>query len=81
MAPKRILETEHLYLREMAPSDFPSLCKILQDEKAMYAYEGAFNEEEVHEWLDRQLSRYRKWGFGLWAVILKETGEMIGQAA
>lgn len=79
MAPKRILETEHLYLREMAPSDFPSLCKILQDEKAMYAYEGAFNEEEVHEWLDRQLSRYRKWGFGLWAVILKETGEMIGQ--
>ena len=45
----------------------------------MYAYEGAFSNEEVQEWLDRQISRYRKWGFGLWAVILKETDEMIGQ--
>lgn len=79
MAEKRILETERLYLREMTSSDFPSLCKILQDEKAMYAYEGALEDEEAQEWLDRQISRYQKWGFGLWAVILKETGEMIGQ--
>ena len=79
MAEKRILETERLYLREMTSSDFPSLCKILQDEKAMYAYEGALDDEEAQEWLDRQISRYQKWGFGLWAVILKETGEMIGQ--
>lgn len=45
----------------------------------MYAYEGAFSDQEVQEWLDRQISRYQKWNFGLWAVILKETGEMIGQ--
>lgn len=45
----------------------------------MYAYEGAFNDTEVQEWLDRQLMRYKKWGFGLWAVVLKETEEMIGQ--
>ena len=76
---KRILETERLYLREMRPADFAALCKILQDEKAMYAYEGALDDEEVQKWLDRQLSRYQKWGFGLWAVILKETQEMIGQ--
>lgn len=76
---KRICETERLYLREMMPSDFAALCKILQDEKAMYAYEGAFGDEEVKEWLGRQLSRYQRWGFGLWAVVLKETGEMIGQ--
>ena len=74
-----ILETERLYLREMNPSDFESLCKILQDEDAMYAYEGAFSDSEVQEWLDRQISRYQKWNFGLWAVILKETDEMIGQ--
>ena len=49
MAEKRILETERLYLREMTSSDFPSLCKILQDEKAMYAYEGALNDEEAQE--------------------------------
>ena len=48
-----ILETKRLYLREMNPSDFNSLCRILQDEKAMYAYEGAFSDQEVQEWLDR----------------------------
>lgn len=74
-----ILETERLYLREMNQGDFEALCKILQDDETMYAYEGAFSNEEVQEWLDRQISRYRKWGFGLWAVILKETDEMIGQ--
>lgn len=72
-------ETERLYLREMNQDDFESLCKILQDDETMYAYEGAFSDEEVQEWLDRQISRYQKWGFGLWAVILKETDEMIGQ--
>ena len=74
-----IFETERTYLREMNQTDFNSLCKILQDKDTMYAYEGAFNDKEVQEWLDRQLSRYQKWNFGLWAVILKETDEMIGQ--
>lgn len=74
-----ILETPRLYLREMNQDDFESLCKILQDEETMYAYEGAFSEAEVQEWLDRQIARYQKWNFGLWAVILKETDEMIGQ--
>lgn len=74
-----ILETERLYLREMNQADFSALCRIMQDEKTMYAYEGAFRDEEVQEWLDRQIARYQKWGFGLWAVILKETDRMIGQ--
>ena len=74
-----ILETERFYLREMGQDDFPALCKILKDPEVMYAYEGAFSDEEVQEWLDRQISRYRKWGFGLWAAVLKETDEMIGQ--
>lgn len=74
-----ILETERLYLREMTQDDFPSLCNILQDEETMYAYEGAFTDSEAQEWLDRQRARYQKWGFGLWAVILKDNGKMIGQ--
>ncbi len=74
-----VLETERLYLREMNQADFLPLCAILQDEETMYAYEGAFNDTEVQEWLDKQISRYREWGFGLWAVVLKETDEMIGQ--
>lgn len=74
-----ILEAERLYLREMNQSDFASLCRILKDDETMYAYEGAFSDDEVREWLDRQIARYQKWGFGLWAVILKDINEMIGQ--
>lgn len=75
----RILETERLVLRELTQTDFPALCKIMRDEETMYAYEGAFTDEEVQGWLDRQLARYERYGFGLWAVVLKETHEMIGQ--
>lgn len=74
-----ILETERLYLRRLEQSDYSDLCKMLQDKEVMYAYEHAFSDEEVDEWLDRQLKRYEEYGFGLWAVILKETGELIGQ--
>ena len=74
-----IIQTERLYLREMGQKDYPALKKILQDPDVMYAYEGAFNDQETQAWLDKQISRYQKFGFGLWAVVLQETGEMIGQ--
>ena len=73
------LKTQRLAFRRLRSDDFDNLCKILQDEKAMYAYEHAFSDEEVKEWLDKQLARYRIYGFGLWAVTLRETGEFIGQ--
>ncbi|MEG0942223.1 MAG: GNAT family N-acetyltransferase [Angelakisella sp.] len=74
-----ILETERLYLREMEQADYMALCKILQDKDVMYAYEHAFSDAEAQEWLDKQMKRYRDYGFGLWAVVLKETDEIIGQ--
>lgn len=74
-----ILETERLILREMTQDDLPALQGILQDEETMYAYNGAFDEAETQAWLDRQLSRYAQYGFGLWSVVLKESGGMIGQ--
>lgn len=73
------LETERLIMREMTHADLPSLCEIMKDENTMYAYEGAFSDAEVQEWLERQILRYQKWNFGLWTVVLKETGKMIGQ--
>lgn len=74
-----ICETERLYLRELEYSDFDALSRILRDEETMYAYNGAFSGQETLDWLERQLARYKKHGFGLWAVILKENGRMIGQ--
>lgn len=73
------LEIERLIMREMTHADLPSLCEIMKDENTMYAYEGAFSDAEVQEWLERQILRYQKWNFGLWAVVLKETGKLIGQ--
>jgi len=74
-----VIETERLFLRRMDQNDWDALCAILQDSETMTAYEGAFSDEEVQTWLDRQLARYEQYDFGLWAVVLKETGEMIGQ--
>ena len=75
-----ILETKRLVLREMRQSDFQDLAEILKNPKVMYAYEHDFSDNDVQIWLNRQIERYKKYGFGLWAIILKETKEMIGQA-
>lgn len=74
-----ILETPRLQLREMNILDMKALSSILQDEKVMYDYNGAFSEEETTAWMQKQLQRYKEHGFGLWAVLKKETNEMIGQ--
>ena len=74
-----VFETERLRLREMDRRDFRDLCEILQDKEVMYAYKHAFSDREVWEWLWKQEKRYQEDGFGLWAMILKETGEMVGQ--
>lgn len=77
---KMITETERLIIREMMQSDLEALCKILCDEEVMRAaYESAFSVEEAQSWMNRHFQRYAKYGFGLWAVVLKETNEMIGQ--
>ena len=74
-----ILETERLIVREMTKEDFPALTDMLYDERVMYAYAHTFSEDEAQAWLYNHLRRYKEDGFGLWAVILKETGKIIGQ--
>lgn len=76
---KVILETRRLLLRELRQEDFDAACLLLQDPEVMYAYEGPFSREEVQAWLDKQLHRYREDGFGLWALVEKSSGVLIGQ--
>lgn len=76
----KIFETERLYVREMDKNDLEDLKEIHQDPIVMEAYEHAFSDEEVEEWLEKTLSRYQKDGFALWAVIDKATGEFLGEA-
>ena len=73
-----IIETERLYLREMTENDFDALYKVLADSDIMQHYPYTFDEARVRNWIQRNIERYRILGFGLWAVCLKETGEMIG---
>lgn len=72
------LETERLTLREMTHGDFDALYAVLGDREIMQHYPYEFDEERVRAWIDRNIERYRIFGFGLWAVCLKDTGEMIG---
>ena len=73
-----VIETERLLLREMNEDDAPALYKVLADAEIMQHYSYAFDENKVRNWIARNIERYRVFGFGLWAVCLKETGEMIG---
>ena len=73
-----ILETKRLLLREMIPDDFQALLRVLGDPETMWHYPYTFDGQHVRDWIERNMNRYRKDGFGLWAVCLKDTGEMIG---
>jgi RimJ/RimL family protein N-acetyltransferase len=73
-----LIETERLLLREMNDDDFQPLYKVLADSEIMQHYPYTFDEARVRNWIQRNMDRYRIFGFGLLAVCLKETGEMIG---
>ena len=72
------IETERLFLREMKENDFDALYEVLADADIMQHYPYTFDESRVRNWIQRNIERYRIFGFGLWAVCLKETGKMIG---
>lgn len=72
------LETDRLILREMNENDYDALYAILADSDIMQHYPYTFDEARVKKWISRNMERYKIFGFGLWAVCLKETGDMIG---
>lgn len=72
------IETERLFLREMNENDFGALYRVMGDKSIMQHYPYEFDEERVRGWITRNMERYRIFGFGLWAVCLKDSGEMIG---
>ncbi|MCR5342440.1 MAG: GNAT family N-acetyltransferase [Butyrivibrio sp.] len=74
----KILETERLFLREMNMDDCDALYAVLADRDIMQHYPYTFDEDRVRDWIKRNMQRYKDNGFGLWAVCLKETEEMIG---
>jgi [ribosomal protein S5]-alanine N-acetyltransferase len=73
-----ILETERLLLRKYTLCDLDSLAPILSDPVAMQFYPAALDREGAQGWIERNLKRYQENGFGKWAMVLKASGEFIG---
>ena len=75
------IETERLKIRRLNINDLDNIKETLEDPLAMYAYEGAFSDEETEAWLKRQLDRYQEYGLVLWAVEDPVPSEFLGQCA
>lgn len=73
-----MIDTARLILREMNEKDFDALNAVLADSDIMKHYPYSFDNARVRKWICTNMERYRVLGFGLWAVTLKDTGEMIG---
>ena len=73
------LETNRLCLRPMLESDFDALLLIFTDPNVMAAFDHPlFTREQMGRWLKRNLDHQEEFGYGLFSVIHKETGELIG---
>lgn len=72
------LETERLRLREYTQDDFRSLYEIMSDPITMRYYPKPYDKTGTQRWLDWSFDNYRRYGFGLWAMELKDSSTFIG---
>jgi ribosomal-protein-alanine N-acetyltransferase len=73
-----VLETSRLRLREFVSQDADALAAVLGDPVTMQYYPAAFEHKGVQEWIGKNIARYQRDGYGLWAMMLKSSGEVIG---
>lgn len=76
-----IEETKRLILREFVPEDIDALYKLYEDaEHCQYIERLSASKGEEKEKLESYIKYvYGFYGFGLWAVIEKESGALIGR--
>jgi len=79
--PWMIGETEHLVIREMTPEDTDALYQLYEDKSVVEFMEDLpTNKDEEQEYIADYIDKvYSFFGFGMWLVQLKETGEIIGR--
>jgi RimJ/RimL family protein N-acetyltransferase len=74
-----IAQTERLLLRYFHILDREPMFRIFGDAEVMRFGDGVQTKEWVTDWLQKCLDHYyREWGFGPYAVIEKNTQEVIG---
>ena len=79
--PGAILETERLRLRKMTPADAPFILELLNEESFIsnIGDKGVRDEAGAVGYIQTgPLASYERFGFGLYLVELKSTGEPIG---
>jgi [ribosomal protein S5]-alanine N-acetyltransferase len=72
------LETARLRLRQMQMEDVDPLLKVFGDADAMRFYPSPFTREQMTAWVEWNRCSYNEHGYGLWALVLKETNEVVG---
>lgn len=73
-----VFETERLRIRNYTEKDAAALFKILSDPLTMAFWPAPYTMEQTTAWIARHIESYRHYGFGRWAVELKENGRLIG---
>lgn len=73
-----VIETKRLILREFEPSDRDDLKAVLADPEVMRFYPQPLDWAATDAWIARNRRRYGETGFGLWALIIKQTGQLVG---
>ncbi|HEV3042072.1 MAG TPA: GNAT family N-acetyltransferase [Candidatus Angelobacter sp.] len=73
-----ILETKRLILRPFTLDDVDAMEAVLGDPAAMQFYPAPLTRKGVEEWIRKNLERYEIDGCGKNAMVLKESGEVIG---
>lgn len=74
----KTFETNRLILRQWKKSDVEPFAKINQDPRVLECLPAPLTLEETKNWVEQIQQRFQQYGFGLWAVELKETGNFIG---
>lgn len=74
------LETEHLLIRPFVPEDAPDIHAVYADPDLLHRVPGKPSEslEDTRRTLDGIIEHQEEHGFGLWAVVEKETGRIVG---
>jgi ribosomal-protein-alanine N-acetyltransferase len=72
------IETARLQMRQMTHEDVSMLLKVFGDAGAMRFYPATFDFQKMQEWVDWNQRNYTNLGYGLWALLLRNTGELIG---
>lgn len=79
--PWTILETDRCVVRELCLDDLDGLFELYADDGMDEFTEGLYPYEEEKEYQRAYINNmYRYFGYGMWLVFLKETGELIGRA-